>query len=125
MAEKVERLVGDGWELGVFRQQGKLVLGVPVESGFKNFGFEFEIGPQDLAVLKRDAHRRKALDLILHDVLQPRLTCGDHGGTASEVLPIIATVLHGTADQLEQAISSAANPGYIRQKLREAGLTDR
>lgn len=122
MADQMERLVGEGWELGVFRKQGRLVLGIPVESGFRNFDFEFAISVQDLAVLERDPFRRRALDLILHEILQPRLTRGDHDGTEAEVRPIIATVLHGTPAQIEQMIEAAPNTGYIRHRLREAGF---
>ena len=121
-APGMARLVGEGWELGVFQQDGGLVLGIPVESGHRSFGFEFAISAPDLAVLERDAYRRKALDFILHETLQPRLTRGDHAGLAPEVQPIIATVLHGTQTQLEQQINAAPNPAYIRHRLREAGL---
>ena len=124
MADRVERLVGDGWELGVFRRDGALMLGIPVESGFRNFDFEFAIAPRDLAVLERDAYRRKALDFILHETLQPRLDRGEYTGLDAEVQPIIAQVLHGTDAQVEHAISSARNPGYIRHRLREAGFSN-
>ena len=124
MADRVERLVGAGWELGVFRQDGALVLGIPVESGHRSFGFEFAISAPDLAVLEGDAYRRKALDLILHEVLQPRLTHGDHDGAEAEIRPIIATVLHGTDAQIAQAIAATPNPAYIRHRLREAGFSD-
>ena len=121
-APGMARLVGEGWELGVFQQDGGLVLGIPVGSGHRSFGFEFAISAPDLAVLERDAYRRKALDFILHETLQPRLTRGDHAGLAPEVQPIIATVLHGSDAQLEQQINAAPNPAYIRHRLREAGL---
>ena len=119
----MERLIGTGWELGVFRGPEGLVLGIPVESGHRSFGFEFAISARDLAVLESDPYRRKALDFILHETLQPRLTRGDHAGLAPEVQPIIATVLHGTQTQLEQAINAAPNPAYIRHRLREAGFS--
>ena len=118
------RLVGEGWELGVFQQDGGLVLGIPVESGHRSFSFEFAISAPDLAVLERDPYRRKALDLILHEVLQPRLTHGDHDGAEFEVRPIIATVLHGTDAQIAQAIAATPHPAYIRHRLREAGFSD-
>ena len=121
-APGMARLVGEGWELGVFQQDGGLVLGIPVESGHRSFGFEFAISAPDLAVLERDAYRRKALDFILHETLQPRLTRGDHAGLAPEVQPIIATVLHGTQTQLDQAINAAPDPAYIRHRLHEAGF---
>ena len=121
-APGMARLVGEGWALGVFKQDGVLVLVIPVESGHRSFGFEFAISAPDLAVLERDAYRRKALDFILHETLQPRLTRGDHAGLAPEVQPIIATVLHGSDAQLEQQINAAPNPAYIRHRLREAGL---
>ena len=121
-APGMARLVGEGWELGVFQQAGGLVLGIPVESGHRSFGFEFAISARDLAVLESDPYRRKALDFILHETLQPRLTRGDHAGLAPEVQPIIATVLHGSDAQLEQQINAAPNPAYIRHRLREAGL---
>ena len=121
-APGMARLVGEGWALGVFQQYGELVLGIPVESGHRSFGFEFAISAPDLAVLERDAYRRKALDFILHETLQPRLTRGDHAGLAPEVQPIIATVLHCSDAQLEQQINAAPNPAYIRHRLREAGL---
>lgn len=122
-APGMARLVGEGWALGVFQQDGGLVLGIPAESGHRSFGFEFAISARDLAVLESDPYRRKALDFILHETLQPRLTRGDHAGLAPEVQPIIATVLHGTQTQLEQAINAAPNPAYIRHRLREAGFS--
>lgn len=83
-APGMARLVGEGWALGVFQQDGGLVLGIPVESGHRSFGFEFAISARDLAVLESDPYRRKALDFILHETLQPRLTRGDHAGLAPE-----------------------------------------
>lgn len=124
MADRVERLVGAGWELGVFRQDGALVLGIPVESGHRSFGFEFAISAPDLAVLEGDAYRRKALDLILHERLQPRLTRGDHHDIEAEIRPIIHAVLHGPGVGIAHIIADTPNPGFIRQHLRAAGFSD-
>lgn len=118
----MDRILGEGWELGVFRVGDGLVLGIPVESGHRNFSFEFVITAQDLAVLEADPYRRKALDLVLHAHLQPRLTRGDHAGLEAEIQPVIRTVLHAPPEAVEQAIDSAPDTGFIRHHLGKAAL---
>ena len=118
----MERLIGTGWELGVFRGPEGLVLGIPVESGHRSFGFECAITDADLAVLDRDPYRRKALDLILHERLQPRLTRGDHHNIEPEIRPVIRAVLHGPQDGIARIIADTPNPGFIRQHLQAAGF---
>lgn len=106
----------------MFRAGDGLVLGIPVESGHRNFGFEFAVSAQDLAVLEGDMYRRKALQLILHEQLQRRLTRGDHAGLDAEVQPIIRAVLHGPAEGLERVVDAAPNAAFIRHHLRAAGI---
>lgn len=122
MAEPAERLVGTGWELGVFRQGGALVLGIPAKSGHRSFDFECAISEADLAVLRASPYRRKALDLILHERLQPRLTRGDHAEVEAEMRPVIAAVLHGDRARIAEIIDASPNPAFIRQNLRIAGF---
>lgn len=73
-------------------------------------------------MLERDLYRRRALNLILHEQLQPRLARGDHAGLDAEIQPIIRTVLHAPAEAVEQAIEAAPNAAFIRQHLRAAGF---
>lgn len=116
------RVVGEGWELGVFREGWRLYMGIPVDSGFKNHAFEFDITARDLEVLERDAFRRRALDLILHEQLQPRLTRGDFSDAEAEVRPIIAKVLHGTDADVKAAIAGSRSPVFVRRLLANAGF---
>ena len=118
----MERLVGEGWELGVFRRDGGLVLGIPVESGHRNHSFEFPLAEADLAVLQQAPYRRKALDLILHERLQPRLTRGDYEGIEAEIRPVIQAVLHGPQADIAQIIDASPNPLFIRLHLQAAGF---
>lgn len=118
----MKRLVGKGYELGVFQDADRLILGIPVDFGMRSFGFEFVISSGDLAVLTADPFRRKALDLILHARLQPRLTQGDHDGLDVEILPVIRQVLHGSAGDVDRMIAQSPEPGFIRMKLAKAGF---
>lgn len=98
------------------------MLGIPVSSGHRDFGFEFAIKAGDLAVLDADPYRRKALDLILHARLQPRLTRTDHAGVEAEIRPIILAVLHGPRQAIAPIIDATPNPAFIRHHLAAAGV---
>lgn len=103
----MERLIGDGWELGMFRAGDSKASGIPVGSEHRNFGFEFAISAQDLAVLEGDLYRR--------------LTRGDHAGLVAEIQPIIRAVVHGPAVALERPMDAAPNAAFVRHHLRAAG----
>ena len=117
------RLLGQGFELGVFAEGERLILGIPVASGFASDSFDFEITAADLNVLQADPRRRLTLDLLLHETLQPRITRGATDGRDDEhCSDLIQTVLHGTPKAIEAAIDQSPTPAFVRTRLKAAGF---
>ena len=117
------RLLGQGFELGVFAEGDRLILGIPVASGFASHSFDFEIKATDLHVLQADPRRRLTLDLLLHETLQPRITSGATDVRDDEhCCTLIQTVLHGTLEAIEAAIDQSPTPALVRTRLKAAGF---
>lgn len=117
-----ERILGSGWELSVFRQNDRLFLGMPVDSGYVSMDFEFDLAQADLASLQGSRARCKLLEFILHERLQRRMTRRDFDGMEDEVQTVIKTVLHGSWACLAAAISDAPNPERVHFRLKQAGI---
>ena len=118
------RLLGQGFELGVFKEGERLILGIPVASGFASDSFDFEITAVDLNVLQAaDPRRRLTLDLLLHETLQPRITRGATDVRDDEhCSDLIQTVLHGSLEAIEAAIDQSPTPAFDRTRLKAAGF---
>ena len=119
---ELEKLLGEGWELSAFKDGERLHISIPVDSGFASRSYEFEISQQDFSILKESRYRRKALEYLLHEMLQPRLTRGDVGATDKECNVMITMVLHGSATAIERAIGTSRNTGRVRRRLEQAGF---
>ena len=118
----MEKLVGEGWELSAFKDGELFHISIPVDSGFESKSYDFDISQQDLSVLKESRYRRIALEYLLHEMLQPRLTRSDVGATDRECNAMIAIVLHGSPTAIERAIETSRNTGRVRRRLEQAGF---
>ena len=119
----MEKLLGEGWELSVFRDGERFLISIPVDSGFVSKSYDFEISQHDFSILKDCRYRRLALDYLLHEMLQPRLTQGEVGATDKECRAMIAIVLHGSATAIERAILESRNTEWVRGRLEQAGFS--
>lgn len=74
---ELEKLLGEGWELSVFKEGERLHISTPVESGFASKSYDFEISQQDFSILKESTYRRIALEYLLYELLPPNMlvTC--------------------------------------------------
>ncbi|WGI21510.1 hypothetical protein [Amylibacter sp. IMCC11727] len=118
----MEKFLGKGWELSVFKNGERLHISIPVDSGFASKSYDFVISQQDFLILKENRYRRMALEFLLHEMLQPRLTRGDVGATDKECNAMITIVLQGSATAIERAIETSKNTGRIRRRLEQAGF---
>ncbi len=119
---ELEKLIGEGWELSVFKDGERLHISIPVDSGFASKSYHFKISQHDFSVLRGNRYRRMALEYLLHEMLQPRLTRGDVGATDKECNAMIAIVVHGSATAIERAIGTSRNTGRVRRRLEQAGF---
>ncbi|WP_158665093.1 hypothetical protein [Ensifer adhaerens] len=118
----LERLLGTGWELSVFRENGRLLIGIPVDCGHWSKGFDFEASESDYEVLRQDIYRWKTLEFILHERLQQRMGNNDYENIEDEAHAVIRRILHGSGDDVEHEISVSPNATFIRIQLQKAGL---
>ncbi|MBD9647121.1 hypothetical protein IB267_02025 [Ensifer sp. ENS09] len=118
----MERLLGEGWELSVFQEDGRLSMGIPVDCGHWSKSFDFDVSERDYEVLLRDRRRRKTLEFVLHERLQDRMAKNDYENLENEMHGVIRTVLHGSAVDVEREISASRSAGLIRIRLRDAGF---
>jgi hypothetical protein len=118
----LKKLLGEGWQLSAFKEGERLLIDMPVDSGFASQSYDFDISERDLSVLKESRYRRLVLDFLLHEMLQPRLTRGDVGATDTECYAMIAIVLHGSATAIERTIEASRNTERVRRRLEQAGF---
>lgn len=118
----MQRVLGTGWELSVFRCDDRLILGMPVENHAVGASFDFDISEGDLAVLRDSLTRRKVLEFILHDRLQRRMERRDHAGAQDEVRGVIARVLHGSKADLQAEIAASPMPEHVLYRLQQSGI---
>ncbi|WP_312944386.1 hypothetical protein [Agrobacterium sp.] len=113
----MERLVGEGWSLGVFRDGDQLQIALPVDSSFISTSFEFSCSDEDYRVLAEDDFRRHVLDFILHEWLQPTMLRDGPKRDEAKMLAVIKTVLHGSLEDVETEIDSCPQPSRARYRL--------
>lgn len=100
------RLMGDGYEPHVDEEAGRLLYGLPVDSGIVGWAFSFEIRQADLHVLLSDPYRRAVLETVAHTVLQRSMTRGSKPVTEMRFAAIVSSVLHSTHDELRRFIAT-------------------
>ena len=118
----MERILGTGFELGVFREGAGLLLGIPVANSHVDRSFDFPISEEDFAVLAADPYRRLSLFLILHEMLQPRVRAPNEGATDTECQDVIERVLHGEIQDISKTIANSRSEVFIRNQLEKAGF---
>ena len=115
-----EEGLGKEWEIWVSKSAHEFTLHMPVESGFMGFQFDFPCSEDDLHVLESSRFRRKTLEFILHEHLQPTTLRGGPRVETDQMLRIIKSVLHGSPENIELEIQAAPTPSYIRRLMAQA-----
>ena len=100
------RLMGEGYEPHVDEEAGRLVYGLPVESGIVGCAFSFEIQRADLDVLLSDPYRRAVLESVAHTKLQRSMSRGSKPVTPIDFATIASSVLHSTSDELQRFVAA-------------------
>ena len=109
--------LGEEWGIWVSQSVDGLILHAPVESGFVSFWFDFPCSEFDLEVLENDYYRRKVLEFIIHQHLQPTTLPNSHKIDNEVIFTIIKTVLHGTSEEVLREIHRAPQPSSIEWRI--------
>ena len=107
------RRLGDGYEPHVDEQDGRLIYGLPVDSGFVSTAFAFEISSDDLRVLSTDPYRRAALEVIAHAVLQQSMRRDGVRVTQAAFDVLLAQILHAPPAALQDTIAQASHAHHM------------
>lgn len=113
MSGDAVRRLGEGYEPHVDEADGRLLYGLPVDSGFFSAAFEFPITGSDLERLLQDPYRRALLEVIAHTMLQRSMIRGNPPVTEAEFAGIAAQILHSTSDDLAGYVASVAQDHNI------------
>ncbi len=100
------RLMGDGYEPHVDEEAGRLLYGLPVDSGIVGWAFSFDIRQADLDTLLSDPHRRAVLEIVAHTKLQRSMMHGSKPVTEMDFAAMVSSVLHSTPDALQRFIET-------------------
>ncbi|MBB2894382.1 hypothetical protein [Flexivirga oryzae] len=111
------RRLGDGYEPHVDEEDGELTYSVPVDAGITSASFSFRITQSDLEVLRTDAYRRAALEVIGHAVLQRSMDPERAPVSQEQFSGLVATLLHGAPGELEAAIDRAGVEHHMVTRL--------
>lgn len=107
------RRMGDGYEPHVDQCGNRLTYSLPVDSGFMNYSFTFEICQADLNVLLTDDWRRAILEVIAHKLLQHSTIQGNANFTQSDFDSLIVNTLHSTNDSIQNFITQVSREYHI------------
>ncbi len=100
------RLMGDGYEPHVDEEAGRLLYGLPVDSGAVGSAFSFDIRQADVDVLLSDPYRRAVLEVVAHTILQRTMLRGSRPVTEMDFAAIVSSVLHSTPEGLQRFIAT-------------------
>ncbi|HEY0202590.1 MAG TPA: hypothetical protein VGC15_00380 [Acetobacteraceae bacterium] len=100
------RLMGDGYEPHVDEEAGRLLYGLPVDSGAVSSAFSFDIRQADVDVLLSDPYRRAVLGVVAHTILQRCMIPGSRPVTEMDFAAIVSSVLHSTPEELRRFIAT-------------------
>ena len=100
------RLMGDGYEPHVDEEAGRLLYGLPVDSGAVGSAFSFDIRQADVDVLLADPYRRAVLEVVAHTVLQRSMLRGSRSVTEMDFAAIVSSVLHSAPEELRRFIET-------------------
>lgn len=109
--------MGDGYEPHVDETDGGLVYSLPVDSGFMNTSFSFDLRPPDLTVLLANPYRREMLAVIAHTVLQKSMGPDPVKVSQGDFDTMVRRVLHSGNVELERFADAIDREHNIRVRI--------